>query len=447
MLNYILKNKIVFLGLVVLILVAGSAALIIFGRNVTPPAVKMTFWGTYEDADVFKPLIKKYQEQFPYNQIKYVEIDYKDYEDRLQEEMLQNRGPSIFMIHNSWLPRYQKRSLLKPMPEKTTPDEEFALRDFQNRFVDVVVDDFVEQGQILAMPLYVDTLALYYNKDILNSAGIANPPSTWQDFLETVIQLTQKTEDEEIIRAGVALGTADNVNQSADILSLLMMQSGAEMVDRQEQKAVFNEMADLDGDGKNEFSPGQQALLFYTSFADPDSSNYTWNDWIDTPYSIDAFYQGKAAMIFDYAYNMETIRKKSPYLNFDIAPMPQHKDAQVKVDYADYWGLAVSSKSMVPDRAWHFINWLTKPENIKDYLALKENRPTACRDLIEQQKQDLDLGVFAQQSLTARSWYQVDNFAIEEIMDNMIKSVVLEGKAISSAINEGVEQITYLMRK
>jgi ABC-type glycerol-3-phosphate transport system substrate-binding protein len=32
------------------------------------------------------------------------------------------------------------------------------------------------------MPLFVDPIVLYYNKDILSNEGIVNPPRTWDEL-------------------------------------------------------------------------------------------------------------------------------------------------------------------------------------------------------------------------------------------------------------------------
>tara|TARA_Y100000294_G_C8458966_1_gene297766 strand:- start:353 stop:850 length:498 start_codon:yes stop_codon:yes gene_type:complete len=162
-------------------------------------------------------------------------------------------------------------------------------------------------------------------------------------------------------------------------------------------------------------------------------------------YSIDAFYEGKAAMMFNYSYHLPTIRAKAPYLNFGITSMPQIATSTViEIDYANYWGLAVSHNSESARAAWQFVTWLTNKENSQKYLELAK-RPAARRDLILWQKSDSDLGVFAEQSLTSRSWYQKDSSAIETILADMVESVVLGNATISEAINKAAKQTTLLM--
>ncbi len=400
-----------------------------------PPAkeVKLEFWGVFDDSDIFQPLIEEFNQVFPKTEIKYYKKTYQTYESDLLEAMASGRGPDILVIHNTWLPRYEDKIW-------AAPSELITLKELKENFVDVVYDDFVSDGAIAALPLSVDTLTLFYNQDIFNTAVIPQAPATWEEFLADVEALTIKDERDNIIRAGAALGTARNINRSTDILTLLMLQSGAQMVNQEKTAAAFNQSVELDGQS---FYPGQRALEFYTDFADPLKSVYTWNTRMD--YSLDAFVQGQTAMMFNYAYQIPTIQAKSPYLNFAIAPMPQIKAATSKVNYANYWGLAVSHNCQNADQAWQFIVWLTEKENAQKYLELAK-KPTARRDLITWQKDDPDLGIFAGQALTAYSWYQVDNLTIEQYLADMIESVVLGRATIREAVNRAANQITLLMK-
>lgn len=385
--------------------------------------IELEFWGVYDDSDIYKELIGDFNKEYSNIKINYYKKNFVSYEKDLLSAMATGRGPDIVMLHHTWIPRYEDKIF-------GAPEDLISLRDVQDNFVDVVYDDFVMDGFVLALPLSVDSLALYYNKDIFNTAGIPKPAKTWEDFLEDVEKITIKDERDNIIRAGVALGTAHNVNRSTDILSLLMLQSGVQMINGEKTEAIFRESTD--------------ALRFYTDFANPLKAVYSWNNRMD--YSIDAFYEGKAAVMFNYSYQLPTIRAKAPYLNFGISPMPQIKGSEKDVNYANYWGLAVPRNSSNARAAWNFIVWFAGKENSQKYLELTK-KPTARKDLVLWQKNNADLGVFAEQSLTARSWYQTDNLGIETILADMIESVVTGEMTISDSVDRAVNQVNVLMRK
>jgi len=422
-----------FYTLIIPVFIFGLAASFPGCRGEALKEVQLEFWGVYDDSGVWHDLISEFRKEYPKTKIKYYKKTFSTYEKDLLEAMATGRGPDIFMMHNTWLPKYKDKIV-------AASSELITLKEVQDNFVDVVIDDFTSGGSIAALPLSVDTLALYYNKDVFNTLGIPQPPTTWEAFSEDVKKITTKDERGNIVRAGVALGTARNINRSTDILSLLMLQSGVKMTDQERNQASFGQPLDYQGE---KYYAGERSLEFYTDFANPLKSVYTWNNRMH--YSIDAFYEGKAAMMLNYSYHIPTIRAKASYLNFGVAPMPQIKTSTNDINYANYWGLAASHNSDAPQRAWQFIVWLAQKENSQKYLE-KTKKPAARRDLILEQKDDPDLGVFAEQSLTAYSWYQVDNLTIEKHLADMIESIVTGEATLKEAINKAVNQITLLMK-
>ena len=72
----------------------------------------------------------------------------------------------------------------------------------------------------------------------------------------------------------------------------------------------------------------------------------------------------------------------------------------------------------------------------------KANKPTALRNLIDVQKEDLEIGVFADQLLTAKSWYQgKDSNAMELIIADMIDSVIMGEEELEDAVRLGVQRV------
>lgn len=428
------KYRIILIAGVIGLIIVLTAGFLIFRKKSdglpTQPTT-LTVWGLFDNADVYAPLIAAYQKLRPNVSVTYRKLNFEDYEQTLFNVFASGRGPDIFILNNTWLPKYQSR--IFPAPSEMLPAAQ--VRD---AFVDTVSQDFIREGRVWALPLYVDTLALFYNDTIFRQELILEPPKTWREFIEVVKKLTQLDEKGDVVRSAAAIGTARNINRSTDILGMLMLQSGARMSNPAEKRATFHEAVNFQG---TSFLPGEQALTFYTDFANPRKRVYTWSRAMD--YSIDAFIAQKTAMMFGYAYQIPLIKTRAPYLRFKIAPIPQIDEAPNPVTYANYWGYTVSTNSKVPLLAWDFLRFIAKRENAAQYLALSR-RPTARIDLIEEQKQDPELGLFAQQSLWATSWYQPDANAVEKIFANMIEDVVLERATPGEALREAADQITRL---
>lgn len=401
------------------------------------PPLTLNIWNVFEEREVYAPFIDKFKAEHPNVDIVYRNVPFAGYEAELLSALNAGTGPDIFALHNTWLPKFKKHAV--PIPEDL-----LNFSEVREKFPDVVQFDFVDEAngapRLFAVPLFLDTLALFYNRAYFKNAEIVNPPKTWNEFAEDVKKLRTKNAADKIDLAGAAIGTAYNVNRAADVLSLLMMQSGANMADRAKKRAAFADTVLQNGFS---FEPGAQALEFYTSFADPSSDFYTWNDAM--PNSVDAFAEGNAAMIFGYAYLIPVLEGKNRYLDFAVAPMPQPADIEDPIAYANYWGFAVSS-SPRERTAWEFVRFLAREENSHAYLE-KVRRPAAQKALIFTQDGDPLLRPFAAETLKARSWYEGDNGAVEEMMAQMIDNVVKGKKTVSEALAEAAQKITNVLAR
>lgn len=389
-------------------------------------AGKITFWGVFDSSDVISQIIADYQKLQPKVEVSYRQMDPETYERDLINSLAGTGGPDVFMFHNTWLPKHFNK--VSPLSS-----EQLSIGAFENLFPTVVEQDFAPDGIVFALPLYLDTLAMYYNKDYFDAKGIALPPKTWSELQNLVPRLRETDKSGRIQKSAAALGGSDlSINRATDILNLLLLQSGTKMVSDDFIQATFA-------------SDGLPSLNFYTQFANPASPYYTWNESLH--YSLDNFAQGNTAVMFNYSHQVPVLKEKNPFLRFGISPMPQPSGTSQPVNFANYWGVAVSAKSNNYLAAGDFILYLTTNlEANKKYLSLN-GRPPALRLLINDGLNDAELGVFNRQSLTARSWPQIDSAVVEEEFSRMISDVISGRAPAERAIKEAEDRITSLMQR
>lgn len=417
--------------------------------------ITLNFWRVYDGPDDFQDIIKEYQKLHPFVTINYRKLRYAEYEAELINALAEDRGPDIFSIHNTWVKKYQNK--ITPLPAETTmaypvvtgtikkevinqlqTTKSLTTKDIQDKFVDAVASDVIlEDNKIYGLPLSVDTLAMYYNKDLFNGAGIVEAPKYWnKDFQQDVKKLSKQDTKKNIIQSGVALGGSTNINRASDILSVLMMQNGAIM--QENNSILFNTIPNKPGFKENNYNPGLEALRFYSDFSNPGKEVYAWNDTL--PNSLEMFTNGNLAIYFGYSFDLPTIKADAPKLNFSMAKLPQI-EGNPEINFANYWVETVSKKSKYSNEAWDFIQFMTKEEQVKSYLA-KTKRPTALKSFVPTQREDADLGIFADQVLTAKSWYRGLNPNIaESSMLEMISAVISNYNKISEAINDGAAKV------
>lgn len=397
--------------------------------------VELTWWKTFEDSSNIQDFITDYQKAHKNVTITYVKKDVSTYEQELVDAIAAGSGPDILSIHNDWLPKHQDK--LSPAPSGF-----MSLRTYKDTFVDVASSDFVKDNQIYAMPLSLDVLALYYNKDLLGSASIAQPPTTWPELVSDVQKLTKLSKPGTFATSGVAMGTSANVNRAVDILTLLMMQNGTKFYSNDLNSATFDQPQN-DGTNPN-FNPGATALMFYTQFADPAKTSYTWNAKSD--FSIDSFTQGKVAMMIGYSYMIPVIKDKAPNLNWDVTAIPQTSEQASKVNFANYWGEAVAKSSKNSAVAWDFLKFISQKTELQKYYA-KHKVVSSRKDTIPDQVADTEIGTFAENVLTARSVYKKDANLYEAVFLKAIDDVILRNFVATDALHNAAQQINLNLQR
>lgn len=382
-------------------------------------AITLNYWRVFDGEDSFKEIIEAYKARHPHVTINYRLLRYDEYEKEILNALAEDRGPDIFSINNSWIRKYEskitplppttsmvypviKGSIKKEIVNELRTTNSLTLKSLRDNFAEVVYNDVVLNDKIYGLPLSVDTLAMYYNRDLLNNAGIVQLPAYWnRDFLIAVNKLTRLDSKEGLIQSGLAMGGAYNIPRSPDILALLMMQNGAVMQGAG-GSISFNQNPSTNRN--NDYNPGLEALKFYSDFANPVKESYSWNEKLDN--SLDMFASGNLAIMFSYSYDLETIKARSPKLNFSVTNFPQIEGTPpTNINFANYWVEVVSKKSKHQNEAWNFIQFMTSPEQARTYLA-KTNKPSALKILIPEQSNNDEISVFASQILTARSWYK-----------------------------------------
>lgn len=423
---------------IILALMVVSVGLLSAGCNPDPPDAEVTIkiWKPFVDNDKMGVIIQAYKKTHPKVTIEYTKKNIENYESDLLNALAAGTGPDIFSINNTWLPEYLDK--ITPAPESL-----YTVRDYKEQFVDVVANDLIRDNKIYGTAMWVDSLGLYYNKDLLGTAGIATPPKTWDHLARDVRRIKTQDSTGYFTRSGVAIGNYENVNRAQDIVYLMMMQAGASMWSTDGRSPQFANSLQRNG---QTFSPGVLGVDFYTSFANPSRENYTWNS--DSDYSVDAFANGRVAYLYGYSYTRQQIEAKAPNLNYDVANVPQYDLSQPNVNYATYYAEVVSkqSDSAVQKAAWDFLKFATSKEALDAYYA-KDKQPSSRRDLIPVQTSDLDIGVFAHANLTAKSFPKYDEEKFDAIFVEVINGVLLGGQTVQNALSRAQTQAGALVRQ
>ena len=306
------------------------------------------------------------------------------------------------------------------------------------------------------MPLYSDSLVLYYNKDLFEKTEIEELPKSWKEFNKVVKKLTILDHKDEIVQAGVALGTGKNINRSSDILSLLIMQGGGSVIDDNGEADINKEIEVNTINGTEKRTPGKRGIEFYTEFANPKKEIYSWNS--DQENSIKAFAQGKVAMIIGYNYYVKNLLAINSDLNYGISRMPQLENSTPinfsnvaipvvsNLNNCKVEPVELSNEVDCAKISWSFLSFAAEKENSKQYLDLT-GKVAARKDLIQKQiESGGGISIFASQVESSRSYNKFDD-RIDDILVNMIDEINFNREEIDKIVDKAAIKIENLKIK
>ncbi|MBI4084709.1 MAG: extracellular solute-binding protein [Candidatus Levybacteria bacterium] len=342
------------IGIVVFLLV-----FLIFIRFILPlfgskeKEVTLLYWSLWEDERTMKPLFDEFTKQHPNIKITYEKRTKEQYRNTLIARIDKGSGPDIFRFHNTWTPILQTKHYLSALPT-----EVISPKEFKEMYYPVVQEDLSIHGGIYGIPLGIDTLSMFVNTDILKAGGYS-VPTNWIDFEKVVwgdSGVTVRNQEGTIETAGISLGTFNNVTHAPDIVSLFLVQNGADFYNLTNTKDAAGE-----------------ALAYYTKFARGEGK--AWDSTLDP--SLLAFTQGKVAIYFGFSWDIFTIKSRAPDLTFSIHPVP---NLGKKRTIASYWVEGISAKSKHQNEAFLFMQYLAQKETQQEFYKLAaQSRPPGAQ--------------------------------------------------------------------
>lgn len=395
-----MKNVSLFqIGVYVACVIGIIAGVFLFARSSGKSTDKITgsvtIWGTLPFSsftatnEVVRALYKDVS-------VSYIEKDSASFQNELVNALASGVGPDMIFTSPEFIIPNKDRLLTIPftsLPEQT----------FRGAFVDHAELYINDQG-VVAFPFIIDPLVMYYNRDMLNSAFITQPPKTWDDLIAINKKITQKDDAGNLQVQTTALGTYDNITRAKELLVMLINQAGNRLVRFDgEQKKYVSTFAD----SNQQVSPVANAVGFYTAFSNAsDVDRYSWNRTLPT--DKNQFLAGKLAVYFGLASELESIRLRNPNLNFAMDMMPQRSSVPTKVTYGTMTGLAVLKNSPNANLAVMIGQVLVGKDSVTAFLANSPYLAPARRDMLGASPVDANQAIVYQSAIISRGFLDPD---------------------------------------
>ncbi|MBD3280012.1 extracellular solute-binding protein [Candidatus Dojkabacteria bacterium] len=404
----------------------------------TDRQVTLIWWNLFESQENVQPLIDAYQAKYPNISIEYSEKTLDEYQTSLEKVLTDGQPettPDIFTVNAKSVARYKNYTL-------TAPSEVIDYATYQRNFYPVVAEDGAYDGTVHALPLGVDSIALIYNKKLLNDAGYTVPSDDWSELFEQAKNITKTTGNggtsgQAISTSGLALGAADDDAQFwLEVINLLLLQSEVTMLDETDQAAF------ADDEATNE------AAAYFGGYTDEN----VWDESLKRDIAL--FLEGKLGMFFAPSWRLdEIIQYNETYelgLDVGVANVPQLSSLEDEsVGWADYWMQMVALDSQNHQVAWDFLNFASQPEQLRaTYSKAAESRVFGQIYPRVDMKPELEsnqyLEVYLDEVSHAESWKMVDYSQVKDAFKEWLASGGGNAGSAESQVTSIVDSNGYL---
>ncbi|MFD4643866.1 ABC transporter substrate-binding protein [Lentzea sp. NPDC058436] len=239
------------------------------------------------------------------------------------------------------------------------------------------VQEYTEyKGNRCAMPMLTDVYAMYFNKDLLATAGVTNPPKTLDELYDAAVKATKKAPNGDIEVAGYLPTMGFYANRP----TILAPSFGAEW--------------EKDGKSSLASSPGfTEMMTFQKKLVDFYGYDQLerFRAGLGQEYSADhAFHQGKIAIMIDGEYRTAFLKAQAPQIKFGTAPFPTWKPADYGTAFTTGTIMGIPKGAKNPGAAWELIKHLTfDTDTIVDLSNAIKNVPST-KAAMESSKLEVD---------------------------------------------------------
>ncbi|HEY4502609.1 MAG TPA: extracellular solute-binding protein [Candidatus Paceibacterota bacterium] len=422
--------------LISIFVVAAIVGVIIFAKGFGGPSSnelpEVVIWGTFPENVMNSVIGALKQDDARFARVSYVEKDERTYDADFVNALASGNGPDLFILSEDRIVTHRDKVI-------TIPFDTYSARTFRNTFAEAG-ELFVTSDGILALPFSIDPMVMYWNRDILGNKGIANPPSFWDEFFTLSPKLTERDHSSSIARSFVAFGEYRNVDHAKDILSAFILQTGNPIIGLSNSGQIVSTLTN-----RYDFvePPALAALRFYTEFADPIKSVYSWNRAL--PRSKQAFVAGDLAIYMGFASELSSLAETNPNLNFDVAAFPRARDAERSLTLAHITGLAIPRGSRDTSAAFAVATALTEQVYSAQFSKLM-GLPPIRRDLLQDIPTDIVQPVFYTSAIVAKGWLDPNPDATNGIYQRMIESTLSGRARLSEALDTADAELNDLLR-
>lgn len=298
--------------------------------------------------DTIDSFNKQYEGKYELRQEIIIRADSFAYEDKVNAAIISNTMPDLLMVDGPNISNYAANNIIIPI-DYYVSDEDKA------DYLDSSIIQNTYNNQLYALGPTESSVALYYNKDMLDSIGIKAPEKledawTWDEFYEIAKKLTTP----ETMGARIIMDKGEGLTY---VLEQFWLSNGTDIISPDGTKA----------DGYINSPEGIEAATYLNKFIQEKISSI---DPLPTE-----FQDQKAALMLGGSWDIATMAEY-PDVNWGITYFPVANNGGIATSPTGDWALTITKDAKNVEAAAAALNWLNSKEATIKYAKAIAKPPS-----------------------------------------------------------------------
>ncbi len=362
-------------------------------------------------------VIDRYEELNPDIKIKWVDVPFSQGEKRALAAILSKDVPDLINMNPDFGATLASKGAL------TSISPMISRKEYDN-YLKMAWKSSSINGFIYGIPWYITSAVIFYNKDILNKAGISKIPQTYLELGEIAGNIRQKTGKYVLM-----LPLAENGK-----MLKMFNKYGIPVVNKAKTEAVFNT------------SQAEEVLNFWKKLY---QRQYIPAESITQGHreALEKFLSGETAFIEAGANFLNIIKQNSPQIYEKLGVSSQLKGSAGKAGFS-IMNLVIPAKSRHQKEALKFALFLTNAANQLEFAKLAPILPSEKHALASDYFTVVDTDDLTTKSRVISAKQLKDTLTpipamenrkdLYEIIDYMTQEVMLGQKTPAQALDRAV---------
>ena len=303
--------------------------------------LNLMVFGDPEELQAYRNIISEYEKRNEDANVRLIEAsDRDDLIARLSTSFAGGTPPDVFLLNYRFYGQFAARGVLEPIEDRVDDSDLFEQEDFYEQ----AMDAFRFNGTLTCLPQNISSLVVYYNEDLFEKAGVAEPRAgwSWDDMVAAARKLTKDSNDD-----GKAEVYGLGIEASLIRIAPFVWSNDGDLVDDVDKPTHFT----LDT------SEAEVALERFLQLRVVDKV-VPGEEEVEAEDDETRFQNGRMAMVLSSRRSTPTFRTIQDF-DWDVAALPRHKE-QAGILHSDAYCMTKASENK--DAAWSFMEYALGPE-------------------------------------------------------------------------------------